>query len=283
MEINKAKIKEIQEKIFKWWKENKRDLPWRKTTNPYHIMVSEVMLQQTQVSRTIKKYLEFIKKFPTLESLASALPADVLTLWSGLGYNRRALWLQQAAQQIIEKGSFPETPKELEALKGIGPYTARSILIFAMNKDYPAVDTNIRRILIAEGFAKESTLEKELYEIAEKLIPKGKSRDWHNALMDYGSLELTAAKTKIKPITTQKKYSKSKRYYRGKIMKTLVKKQKQTKNQLLKECKVEKKVIDEILKSLEKILKIKTILSRENNENVGQKTKTNKKSITKRM
>ncbi|NHK30693.1 MAG: Fe-S cluster assembly protein HesB [Asgard group archaeon] len=252
MEISEIKIREFQEKIFNWWKENKRDLPWRKTTNPYHIMVSEVMLQQTQVTRTIKKYLEFLQKFPTIDSLASASPAEVLTLWSGLGYNRRALWLQQAAQQIIEKGNFPETPEELEKLKGIGPYTARSILIFAMNEDCPTVDTNIRRILIAEELAEESTQEKELYKIAEKLIPKGKSRDWHNALMDYGSLELTAAKTGIKPKAKQKKFSKSKRYYRGKIVKILIKKQRQTKNQLLKECKVEEKEIDEILKSLVK-------------------------------
>lgn len=245
-------IKKFQEKIFNWWKENKRDLPWRKTTNPYYIMVSEVMLQQTQVTRTIQKYLEFIKKFPTLQSLASALPAEVLAIWSGLGYNRRALWLQQAAQQIIEKGSFPETPKELEKLKGIGPYTARSILIFAMNKDYPTVDTNIRRILIAEGFAEESTQEKELFQIAEKLAPKGKSRDWHNALMDYGSQVLTVAKTGIKPVTTQKKFSESKRYYRGKIVKILIKKQKQTKEQLLKECKLEEKELDEILELLVK-------------------------------
>ncbi|NHJ41320.1 MAG: Fe-S cluster assembly protein HesB, partial [Asgard group archaeon] len=212
MEIEKIKIKNFQDKVFIWWKINKRDLPWRKTTNPYYIMISEVMLQQTQVTRTIQKYLEFIEHFPTLESLATALPAEVLKVWSGLGYNRRALWLQQAAQQIVNKGSFPETPEELEKLKGIGPYTARSILIFAMNKNLPTVDTNIRRILIAEGFADESTQEKELFQIAEKLVPKGKSRDWHNALMDYGSQVLTASKTGIKPVTTQKIFLKSNRF-----------------------------------------------------------------------
>ncbi|MHA1244983.1 MAG: A/G-specific adenine glycosylase, partial [Candidatus Heimdallarchaeota archaeon] len=147
--INSSKIEAFRKKIFDWWVKNKRELPWRQTEDPYKIMVSEIMLQQTQVSRTIEKYLAFIEKFPTLKALADASPADVLTLWSGLGYNRRALWLQEAAKEIVAIGEFPKTPDALIKMKGIGPYTSRSILIFAFNQDVATIDTNIRRILIA--------------------------------------------------------------------------------------------------------------------------------------
>ena len=250
IELEEKTIQEFQKKIFSWWKKNKRDLPWRRTTNPYFILVSEVMLQQTQVSRTIEKYLEFIEKFPNLEELANASIADVLKTWSGLGYNRRALWLQEAAKQIIELGKFPKSPEELIKLKGIGPYTSRSILIFAFNEDLQTVDTNIRRIMISEGFAKEGTSEKELFQIAKKLLPKGKSCDWHNALMDYGSLELTVAKTGIKPITVQPKFKKSSRYHRGKIIKFLIKNREVEISELMEFCELSKKECEKIITSL---------------------------------
>ncbi|MBN1330998.1 MAG: Fe-S cluster assembly protein HesB [Candidatus Heimdallarchaeota archaeon] len=243
-------IKNFQKKIFDWWKIHKRDLPWRKTTNPYYIMISEIMLQQTQVSRSIEKYLEFIKNYPTLESLANAPVADVLKIWSGLGYNKRAIWLQQAAQQIVTLKMFPTTHEELQKLKGIGPYCSRSILIFAFNRDISTVDTNIRRILIAEGFAKETMSEKELIIIAEKLLPKGKSSDWHNALMDYGALELTSLKTGIRPLTTQSNFTKSNRYFRGKIVKLLTQEESLTKAELMVRCNLNKEKIDSLLTNL---------------------------------
>lgn len=249
-QITKEKIDAFQKKVFEWWKKHKRDLPWRKTTNPYFIMVSEIMLQQTQVNRSIDKYYEFLDNFPTLEVLAKANTADVLKVWSGLGYNRRAIWLQEAAKKIIEKGYFPKTSEELIRLKGIGKYTSRSILIFAFNEDLAAVDTNIRRILIAEGFAEENTTEKELFEIAEKIVPKSRSRDWHNALMDYGSLKLTSAKTGIKPITTQPKFKKSRRFFRGKIVKLLTERNSLTYTEIESFCKIKKEKLDDIIQSL---------------------------------
>ncbi|MBD3191057.1 MAG: Fe-S cluster assembly protein HesB [Candidatus Heimdallarchaeota archaeon] len=251
MSLEKRRIQQFQKKIFKWWKDNKRDFPWRKTTNPYHILVSEVMLQQTQAgTRTIKKYLAFIKKYPTLESLAKASKAEVLKLWSGLGYNRRAIWLQEAANQLVEMESFPKIPEELQKLKGIGPYTSRAILIFAFNEDLPTVDTNIRRILIAEGFAEESTAKKELFEIAEQLLPRGRSRDWHNALMDYGSIVLTAAKTGIKPTSRQTRFKGSSRDFRGRILRFLINHSESDQETISKECKIPKKKITQILESL---------------------------------
>ncbi|MGC9779824.1 MAG: Fe-S cluster assembly protein HesB [Candidatus Heimdallarchaeota archaeon] len=168
-----SKIKTFQTKIFDWWNTNKREFPWRETTDPYFVLLSEVMLQQTQATRSIEKFKQFVESFPTIDSLAEAQKSEVLKQWSGLGYNRRALWLQEAAKQIIELGDFPKFPEALQALKGIGPYTGRAILIFAFNYDLSTVDTNIRRILIAEGFASETNTEKELYDIAFKIQPKG--------------------------------------------------------------------------------------------------------------
>ncbi|MCG3219956.1 MAG: Fe-S cluster assembly protein HesB [Candidatus Heimdallarchaeota archaeon] len=238
-EIKNDKMKSFQDKIFSWWKDNKRDFPWRETNNPYLIMVSEIMLQQTQAPRVVEKYLSFIDKFPDMESLSNSSQTELLHLWSGLGYNRRALWLKEAARKILELGSFPQTPKELQKLKGIGPYSARSILIFAFNSDIATVDTNIRRILVAEGFASEKTSEKDLLKIAEELLPKYKSRDWHNALMDYGSIVLTASKTGIKPTSQQSKFKGSDRQYRGLILQYLLKNEKASIKEIISEFELE--------------------------------------------
>ena len=136
--------------LFGWWEQNKRILPWRETKDPYKIMVSEFMLQQTQVNRVIDKYNIFVKKYSNLESLAKSKKIDLLKLWQGLGYNRRALWLKDAAIEILKMGRFPSDKEELIKLKGIGEYTSRAIPIFAFNKDYAAVDTNIKKILLSE-------------------------------------------------------------------------------------------------------------------------------------
>ena len=214
-------IETFQEDIMNWWRENHRDLPWRENPTPYEVMVSEVMLQQTQVSRVVPKFKEFMDTFPTVDTLASASTKHLLQVWSGLGYNRRALWLKEAAKQIVEMKEFPKTTEELQQLKGIGPYTSRSILIFAFNRDLAAVDTNIRRVLIASGFADESMSEKELQSVADRVLLTGRSRDWHNALMDYGSQVLTSSSTGIAPTSTQSCFEGSSRQIRGAIIRTL--------------------------------------------------------------
>jgi A/G-specific adenine glycosylase len=214
-------------------------------------MVSEFMLQQTQTTRVIPKYKAFIDKFSTLESLANSDTVDVLQLWSGLGYNRRALWLKEAAQKLVALGKFPTNYKELKKIKGIGDYTSRAILIFAFNENLATVDTNIRRIFIHEGFAREDTKERELYEIAENLLPKNRSRDYHSALMDYGNEILTSAKSKIKPKTKQGKFEGSNRQYRGKIVKYLTdKKGYIAKEKITLDCKIPDEKIDHILEKL---------------------------------
>ncbi len=219
--LNKEDIAAFQNEIMNWWERHARDLPWRKGQDPYHILVSEFMLQQTQVNRVIPKYLQFLEEFPTVESLASAETKQLLQVWSGLGYNRRALWLREAARQIVDKGEFPQTAKELRQLKGVGPYTSRSILIFAFNHDLAAVDTNIRRVLIASGFGKESMSDKEIQTVAEKVLLKGRARDWHNALMDFGSQVMTSSTTGIPPTSKQACYEGSSRQIRGAIIRAL--------------------------------------------------------------
>lgn len=218
---------------MRWWTKNRRDLPWRCDSSPYNVLVSEVMLQQTQVNRVVSKYLEFLQQFPTLEDLASAETKELLQVWSGLGYNRRALWLREAARQIVGIGRFPQSEEELKELKGIGPYTSRSILIFAFNKDLATVDTNIRRVLIASGFANEEMSNAELQRVAEDLLLRGRSRDWHNALMDYGSLVLTSSSTNIAPQSRQPQFKGSTRELRGAIVRILTDSETQSLNELI--------------------------------------------------
>ena len=237
-----------------WWKKNARDLPWRCDNSPYNVLVSEVMLQQTQVNRVVPKYLEFLRQFPSVEDLATADTKQLLQVWSGLGYNRRALWLRDAARQICDRGSFPKTVKELRELKGIGPYTSRSILIFAFNEDLATVDTNIRRVLIASGFANEDMSNAQLQIVAEDLLLRGRSRDWHNALMDYGSLVSTSSSTSIQPISKQPRFKGSARQLRGGIIRILTNSHTLSLNQLISylnsediQCKDVSPVLDQLI------------------------------------
>lgn len=220
-EVSPAAICAFQNRVMDWWRDNARELPWRSNNSPYSVLVSEVMLQQTQVSRVIPKYHDFMKAFPTLKDLAEADTRRLLQVWSGLGYNRRALWLREAAREIIEVGEFPQTIEDLRKLKGIGPYTSRSILIFAFNQDIVTIDTNIRRVLIANGFGTENMSEAKLQHIAEQLLPRGRSSDWHNALMDLGATVQTTKATGIAPTSSQPKFEGSSRQLRGAIIRVL--------------------------------------------------------------
>ena len=182
--------------ILSWYKENARSLPWRHPHNtPYNVLISEIMLQQTQVSRVIEKFHEFKETFPTLQDLASASKADVIQSWSGLGYNRRALMLHKFAQEVMSKysGVIPSVPEALIKLPGIGPYTAGSISSFAFNRPEPAIDVNVRRIFYRffhgrdQGLPENREKEKQLFTLVKETIPDGRSSDFHNALMDFGS------------------------------------------------------------------------------------------------
>ncbi len=266
--ISQKQIQAFHKKIFDFYNKHKRDLPWRKTRNLYYIMVSEVMLQQTQVPRVIDKYNEWIKTFPTIQELAEAPLEKVLKAWNGLGFNSRGKRLHDAAKIIQKqhKEKIPQTPEELETLPGIGPYTSRAILIFANNKDLATVDTNIRRIFIHEFKLDEKISDKELKAIAEKVLPKGRSRDWHNALMDYGTTILTARKSGIKSKGKQSKFKGSRREIRARILKHILDKKTITKKQAEKFFPETTHKIDEILEELMK-------------EELITKTKENKYTI----
>lgn len=167
-----------------------RDLPWRKTTDPYGVLVSEVMLQQTQVSRVIPKYDDFMGRFPQVESLARAPLEDILGAWQGLGYNRRALALKRAAEQIMARhnGLVPDDEASLQALPGIGTATARSIQAFAFNKPVVFIETNIRAVFLHYFFkGREKVSDTELEPIIEATLDRENPRRWYNGLMDYGT------------------------------------------------------------------------------------------------
>ena len=212
------------QKIFDFYRHNRREFPWRHTTDRYAVMISEIMLQQTQAERVVPRFNSWLEHFPDPAHLASAPLRDVLALWSGLGYNSRAVRLHRCANLIMERfgGSVPSQPELLKTLPGIGEYSCRSIPIFADNLDIAAVDTNIRRIIIHEFRLPEDISAARLQHVAQVLLPAGQSREWHNALMDYGALELTSKKTGIRPLTKQSKFQGSKRWYRGRLIKELI-------------------------------------------------------------
>lgn len=211
MKLKKKEVQTFQSYIFLWWKKHRRSLPWRYTHDPYKIMVSEVMLQQTQVSRVLPKYKEFLDAFPTVSDLAKAPASQVLRIWKGMGYNRRALYLKKAAMV----GKFPKDETKLMKLPGIGKYTARAILVFAYKKDVALVDTNIRQIITHVFFKNKKQKESVIESVANQLVPKGKSWEWHQALMDYGALALPAVPGVV---TKQSTFKGSNRYYRGKAL-----------------------------------------------------------------
>ncbi len=187
--ISSAKF---QKEIYSYYKVNKRDqLPWRQTKDPYRILVSEVMLQQTQVSRVLVKYPEFLKLFPTLKKLASAPLAQVLRAWQGLGYNRRALMLYKAAQATMSTHStgLPRTYDELLELPGVGPSTAAGVMNFTHAKATPYLETNVRSVYLHFFFndaSCKSVSDKEILPILERTMDTKHPREWFYALLDYG-------------------------------------------------------------------------------------------------
>ena len=222
MNISSDTIQQFQSHIRKRRALNRRDLPWRETTDPYKIWISETMLCQTQVSRVINYYNDWMRRFPTVEDLAQTTNTEVLSARSGLGYNSRGLRVKQSAQKIAKRWFFPTTYEDLIAFPGIGDYVANAILAFAYNQDVAVIDTNIRRILIHQFGLDEKISLKDLKTIALEVLPRGYARDWYNALMDYGALELTAKKSGIRPTTRQSKFEWSRRQVRAWIVKQLV-------------------------------------------------------------
>jgi len=168
-------LEELQSGLLAWFSQNGRDLPWRRTRDPYAILVSEIMLQQTQVSRVVERWTAWLERWPTVEALAAASTADVVRAWSGLGYNRRAVNLQRAARAVAEAGEFPRTLEGLQALPGVGPYTASAIACFAFDAQLTTIDVNVRRVLTRALGRQEAP------------PPSGRAWEWNQALFDLGA------------------------------------------------------------------------------------------------
>jgi A/G-specific adenine glycosylase len=187
----------LRRDLLRWYRREKRDLPWRASRDPYRIWISEAMLQQTRVETVIGYYGRFLARFPTVESLARAKPDDVLAVWSGLGYYRRARSLQEAARAIVERhgGRFPRSREELLELPGIGPYTAGAVASIAFDEPEPLVDGNVARVLsrvFALDGAPDSAGQREgLWSLAGDLVPERGAGQWNQALMEFGALVCT--------------------------------------------------------------------------------------------
>ena len=192
----------FRSRLLAWYRAHGRDLPWRKTGDPYHILVSEVMLQQTQVDRVLPKYHEWLEKYPSLEALASAGEKDVAQTWRPLGYNIRPRRLQSIARESVARygGQLPSDEATLLSFKGIGAYTAGAIRSFAFGQRAAILDTNVARVLfrvfVGRGDPRAHATRKHLWAVSEALVPRKNVFDFNQALMDLGALVCVARKPK---------------------------------------------------------------------------------------
>ena len=201
----------FRRRLLDWYRVNGRDLPWRRTDDPYHILVSEVMLQQTQVDRVLPKYHEWLEKYPSLSALAEADQNDVTDTWRPLGYNVRPRRLQAIARESVERygGELPSDEETLLSFKGIGAYTAGAIRSFAFGQRAAILDTNVARVLhrvfVVTGDVKAHTMKRHLWSVSEALVPRKHVFDFNQALMDFGATVCVARRPRCEvcPMTRQ--------------------------------------------------------------------------------
>lgn len=222
-------------------------MPWRGEKDPYKVLVSEIMLQQTQVSRVLIKYKEFLKVFPSLRKLSEASLGEVLKAWQGLGYNRRARYLHLFAKEVVNtyNGKVPQDRETLLTLPGIGKATAGSLSAFAFNLPIPFIETNIRRVYIHHFFKNKAYVsDDEILPVVERTLDISNPRDWYYALMDYGAVlskETSNPNRKSTQYTKQSKFTGSNREVRGAIVRILTKERSLTKVKLVKLLPFEQK------------------------------------------
>jgi A/G-specific adenine glycosylase len=188
--VDGALVEETRERVLAWFAEAGRDLPWRATRDPYRVLVAEVLAQQTQAARAAAAWPVFLERFPDVHALAAAAPAEVLRAWQGLGYNRRALALHRTARAVEERGGWPDTVEELAGLPGVGPYTARAVACFALERRVAPVDTNVARVLVRSlaGADPAQLTRAARQRLADRAMAPGQPWAWSSALMDVGAL-----------------------------------------------------------------------------------------------
>ncbi len=256
--VSPAKVRQFQQKIWGYYEAHGRDMPWRNTRNPYRIFVSEIMLQQTQVERVKEKYLLFLKSFPSFEVLAEASLPEVLRVWQGLGYNRRAAYLLRSAQIIVNEhdAKLPREEEMLITLPGIGRGTAGSVLAFAFNLPTVFIETNIRRVFIHEFFKDQKNItDEDIRELVRRTLVKDNPREWYYALMDYGSFlakELEGNPNRVS-LTYRKQatFKGSRREVRGIIIRLLLKRDMSVRD-LIQQTEKDSDLVFQALRDLEK-------------------------------
>jgi A/G-specific adenine glycosylase len=239
-------------------KYGRHDLPWRMTEDPYHILVSEIMLQQTQVDRVIDKYDQFLSVFPDFQRLARSSLGPVITAWKGLGYNRRAISLHKIAKSVVSEfnGTLPRSPDILASLPGIGKATAASICAFAFNRPVVFIETNIRRVFIHFFFDdKDSVHDNEIQPLVDKTLVRSNPGDWYSALMDYGAMmKKSVPNPNVKSVHYQKQppFEGSRRQLRGRVLQAVIESSGITGARLAKALGEDPGKIKDVLHSLQK-------------------------------
>ena len=239
-----GRLDAVRRSVLRWYRKHGRDLPWRRTRDPYAVLVSEIMLQQTQVDRVEPRYRRFLRRFPTFRALARAALADVLREWSGLGYNGRAKRLWECARTIVREhaGRMPSEIEALVRLPGIGPYTAGAIAAFAFDARAAAVDVNVARVFARTVDGADRIAPARAWQLAAAALPRGPSAEWTHALMDVGSAFCRATprcgacpargacryvERGVRPAARRRRtkaaepYAQSRRYYRGRVVEAL--------------------------------------------------------------
>lgn len=227
--LTQQQVTDFQQAVLDYYYQNQRDLPWRQpepdgTFDPYKIMVSEVMLQQTQVLRVIEKYRQFLIAFPTIQRLAQANLTEILTVWQGLGYNRRARFMRETALRVCNdyEAIMPQTVDELTSLPGIGHNTASAILVYAHNQPQIFIETNIRTVYLHHFFPDGQAIDdKQVIKLVAQTLESENPRDWYWALMDYGTYlkkQHGNPNNRSKQYLKQSSFSGSRRQLRGKIL-----------------------------------------------------------------
>lgn len=261
MVVGEASIRAFRRRVRAYYRRHGRDLPWRRSRDPYRIMVSEIMLQQTQADRVNNFYPKFLRRFPTLSVLAKAPLAEILRAWQGLGYNRRAVFLQKIARRAANEygGRVPQDPEILATFPGIGHDTAGAIAAFAFNRPIAFIETNIRRVYIHFFFPRRRRVpDGALLPLIAQTMNHKNPREWYYALMDYGAMLGAVQKGKKNPnrrsrhYTRQSRFEGSDRQIRAGIVKLFLAKNALTQGQIFKTFVEPQERIEKILGALEK-------------------------------